>query len=391
MLASNPYPNGIAQVVGNGLGPLTGLGNAVTAFLHHRPTPYVQQYSFDLQFDVGRFMMAELGYSGSQGRKLSYGYDFRLNQLPDASLGMNEGLREQVPNPFYGFLSTGVLGASRTVERRNLPRPYPQYGAVNLPDQPGAGSSFNALHAGLTRRFSKTMTLMVSYRFSKAIDNSSETISWGTNDRARNFNNLRLDRSLSSHDLPHSLAVTYLYTLPIGRGQRFGASLPGIVNHVVGGWRFSGIFKLDSGSTINFDAPDNTYSLGGTQYPNISDRSLLPVKDRSRLNWFNTEVFSQAPAYTFGDAARWVGEVRTARNNNWNLGMMKVFNVTEKSRLQARADMFNAVNHTRFGIPVTDVGGGRARNARTPVCFRGRRRIRTVSLRTTVFCWAGLS
>ena len=116
----------------------------------------------------------------------------------------------------------------------------------------------------------------------------------------------------------------------------------------------------DSGRTpfnllMNFDAPDFTYSLGGSQYPNISDRKLLKLENQDRLHWFNTAVFSQAAPYTFGNAPRWTGEVRTARNNNWAVGVMKYFKVGEAVRLQLRADLFNALNHARFGTPITDV------------------------------------
>jgi hypothetical protein len=166
---------------------------------------------------------------------------------------------------------------------------------------------------------------------------------------------MRLDRSISLHDIPHSLAVTYLYTIPLGRGQRFLTAMPPVLEGVLGGWRFSGIYKFDSGFPLNFDAPDFTYSMGGSQYPNISDRKQLRLDEQDRLHWFNTAVFSQAAPYTFGNAPRWAGEVRTASQNNWNIGIMKYFAPMEKMKLQLRADMFNAFNRARFSTPVTDV------------------------------------
>lgn len=353
-LLSNPFPDGIAEAIGNSQGLLTRVGDSVTGFLNHRPTPYVQQYSFDLQFEVSRDTMGEIGYSGSQGRKLSYGFPFRLNQLPDSALAIGEPLRELVPNPFYN-IAGGAIGSRAMVERRQLLRPYPQFDQIEMRDMPGAGSSFNALNARITRRLAKGMTVIATYRWSKAIDNASETISFGTNDRGRNFNNMRLDRSISLHDIPHSLGVTYLYTFPVGRGQRFLNAMPRVLDAAIGGWRFSGIYKFDTGYPLNFDAPDFTYSMGGSQYPNISDRKQLRLEKQDRLHWFNTAVFSQAEPYTFGNAPRWTGEVRTATQNNWNIGIMKYFTPSEKVKLQLRADMFNAFNRARFATPVTDV------------------------------------
>ncbi len=378
-LLSNPFPNGIAEAIGNSQGPLTRVGDSVTAFLNRRPTPYMQQYSLDFQFEIRRDTMGEIGYSGSQGRKLSYGFPFRLNQLPDAALALGDQLRELVPNPFYG-VSGGAIGSRATVERRQLLRPFPQFDQVELRDMPGAGSSFNALNARMTRRLAKGMTVIATYRWAKAIDNASETISFGTNDRGRNFNDMSLDRSISLHDIPHSLAVTYLYTLPVGRGQRFLSAMPAVLDGILGGWRFSGIYKFDSGYPLNFDAPDFTYSMGGSQYPNISDRKQLPLDKQDRLHWFNTAVFSQALPYTFGNAPRWTGEVRTDEQNNWNVGIMKYFSPIEKVKLQFRADMFNAFNHVRFSTPVTDVS---TRSLGEVTSTRGQPRVVQLGLKMT--------
>ncbi len=171
--------------------------------------------------------------------------------------------------------------------------------------------------------------MIASYRFAKAIDNASESINFGSGDRGRNFNNMSLDRSISVHDIPHSLAVTYLYTLPIGKGQHFGASMHRILDGVVGGWSLSGIFKMDSGFPLNFSAPNNTNSFGGGQYPNISDRKQMKIADPTSERWFNTSVFSQPAPFTFGNAPRWVGDVRTGRNNNMDMALMKNFKAKE--------------------------------------------------------------
>src|SRR5262245_57592414 len=200
----NPYPTGLSQPTGAAQGLLTGVGLDVSSFQRVRPTPYMQQYSLDLQYQLTNTALLEFGYVGNQGRKLSYGYDtgLNLNQIPDSALSLGAALREQVTNPFFGLVASGPL-ASRTVERRQLLRPYPQFLNVNIPDMPGASSSYNAFVAKLNKRFSAGLTLIASYQFSKALDNASENQGWEINDRYRNANNLSLERSISGHDMPH--------------------------------------------------------------------------------------------------------------------------------------------------------------------------------------------
>jgi hypothetical protein len=350
----NPFPDGITTPPGSASGLLTSTGQGVQGYQKVRPTPYMQQYSLDLQYQLSNSTMFELGYNGSQGRKLSYGFAFQANQLPDAELARGSALLGLVNNPFYGVITSGTMSA-RTVQLGQLLRPFPQFTGVTIPDMPGASSNFNALTAGLTKRFSEGLTVIGSYRFSKAIDNASESINFGSGDRGRNFNNMSLDRSISVHDIPHSLAVTYLYSLPLGKGQRFGASMHPILDGILGGWSLSGIFKMDSGFPLNFTATNNTNSFGGGQYPNISDRKQLKLDNPAIERWFNTSVFSQPAPYTFGTAPRWIGDVRTGRNNNMDMALMKNFKAGEKVRLQLRGEFFNAFNRNRFSAPNTNI------------------------------------
>src|SRR5262249_43346060 len=155
------------------------------------------------------------------------------------ALALGGALRDQVTNPFFGVITSGSL-ASRTVERRQLLRPYPQFANVTINDFPGASSSYNALVAKLNKRFSGGLSLIATYQWSKAIDNASENLGWEISDGYRSYNNLALERSISGHDIPQSVAVAWIYELPVGKGRKLGSSLNPVVNAVVGGWQVSG-------------------------------------------------------------------------------------------------------------------------------------------------------
>ena len=355
-LLSNPFPSGSRAPVGSKDGLLTNVGFGAGGFHQIRPAPYVQQYSLDLQYEFKAGTLLQLSYSGSQGRKLSYGYSMQFNQLPDAALALGDALLQQVPNPFYGLIATGTLAAP-TVQRGQLLRPYPQFTGVGMVDMPGASSSYNSATVELTRRFSRGASLIATYQFSKTLDNASEnTGGEAGNDNARNFNNLSLERSVSAHNLPHSLSASFIYELPVGRKKAFGSNLNRAVDGVAGGWQISGVFKVDSGFPLRFTAPNNTFSLGGNQVPNVSDLKLANVDHPTIERWFNTEAFSQPAPYTFGNTPRWVSNIRVPHSNLWNLAASKNFTVTERVTAQFRAEFFNAFNYVRYDRADTTFG-----------------------------------
>ena len=94
---NNPYPAGLIPITGSSLGAATSVGNSISGFTEHRPTPYIQQYSFDLQYQLGKDILLEAGYTGTQGRKLLYGYNVQLNQLPDQDLALGTACCSKSP------------------------------------------------------------------------------------------------------------------------------------------------------------------------------------------------------------------------------------------------------------------------------------------------------
>jgi hypothetical protein len=353
----DPFPEGLIDPTGAANGALTQVGQGVSAFSRNRPTPYMQQFSFDIQYQFSGSTVLELGYAGSQGRKLTHGFAFDMNQIAPQYLSLGPALIERVPNPFYGVLPASNPLGQPTTTRGQLHRRYPQFGAVNIVDMPGASSSFNAFTANFTKRLSHGLTLIGSYRFSKAIDNASESITFGTGDRGRNFHDLSLDRSISGHDRPHIAVLTFMYALPLGKGRTFGTRWHPVVDALLGGWSLSGLYNVGSGQPLMFSAPNNvTFGLGGGQYPNISDRKLLKVDNQTLERWFNTAVISAPPDYTWGNAPRWVGEVREHHENNLNLAVNKTFVAKERFRFVVRGEFYNALNRARFDAPDTGLG-----------------------------------
>ncbi|HEU0120136.1 MAG TPA: TonB-dependent receptor [Bryobacteraceae bacterium] len=349
-LLSNPFPQGLSQPIGSSRGLLTQTGDAVSAFSAHHPLSYVQNFSADFQYELKTGMVLEVGYTGSQGRKLLYGTGQQANQLDPQYFSLGAALDAPVNNPFFGIIPTGVL-SGRTVPQQRLLRPYPQFTAVNLSgDTPGASSSFNALVIRYNWQISGNMNLLTTYQWSKAIDNASEWQGWEVSDTMRNFYDQKVDRSISAHDLPQSFVTALVYDLPVGKGKKFGADMHPVANAIIGGWQVSSIVRFGSGLPLGFTAP-NTLSNYGVQVqrPNVADTKAAAVPNPTPDNWFNTAAFTAPSTYQMGNAARWISNIRFGPTNHADLAILKNFKFLEYFKAQFRAEMFNFTNTPQFG------------------------------------------
>jgi hypothetical protein len=338
---------------------LTQTGDAVSAFSRHHPLGYVQNFSFDLQYEITRGMVFEIGYTGTQGRKLLFGTGQQANQLHPDFLSRGAQLDTQVPNPFFGVIPTGVL-SGRTVPQHRLLRPHPHFTLVNVSgDTPGASSSFNALVTRYNWQIGGSLNLLTTYQWSKAIDNASEWQGWEIGDTLRNFYDLRADRSISGHDLPHSFVNALVYELPVGRGKKFGSDLPMVADALIGGWQVSGIVRFASGLPLGFTAP-NTLSTYGFQIqrPNVTSLEDAAVDNPTPDNWFNRAAFSRPGTYQIGNAPRWFPNIRFGPTRHADLALLKNFRFAETVKAQFRGEFFNVTNTPQFGRANTDISSG---------------------------------
>lgn len=356
-LLANPYPSGLNKAVGSSLGLLTQTGSATTAFQRSHPTGYVQNYSFDLQFELSRSGVLEVGYSGNVGRKLNFGATPDANQLPSQYLSLGNALNDQVPNPFFGVFQSGIL-SGRTVPRHRLLRPYPEFVSVNLSgDTPGASSSFNALYVKFTKRFAAGLSLMSSYQFSKAIDNASENQGWIVTDTFRDYTNRSLDRSISAHDIPQSFVTALVWEVPVGKGRTFGNNMHPALNAVAGGWEVSSILRFASGTPLRLTAPNSLSAYGfGIVNAQIGNLKDAEVSQRRPEAWFNTSAVRAPAPFTLGNAPRWAPNLRADGTHHADINIAKNFRLLEHLRAQLRGELYDLTNTPQFAPPGTTVG-----------------------------------
>jgi hypothetical protein len=173
-----------------------------------------------------------------------------------------------------------------------------------------------------------------------------------------------MERSLSTFDIPSVLQLSYTYDLPIGRGRAFLSNMPRVVEAIVGGWKTNGIWRVACGRPLTmFTADGTSLPTYGGQRPNIVGTPKRNYGGGHDVNWINNyfvdpTVFQLPDPYTFGNAPRAIGSVRTPLAFNTDMSVGKDFSMAslhEGMKLEFRLEAQNALNHPVFGTPDTSV------------------------------------
>ena len=122
-LLSDPFPGGLIAPVGAANGGATNVGQSINAVLRNRASPYVQQWTANVQYQMGNTVF-QAAYIGNHGVKLLFGSTYELNQLPTADLSLGNALLQPVANPFYGIITTGALSGP-TIPYGQIVAPLP--------------------------------------------------------------------------------------------------------------------------------------------------------------------------------------------------------------------------------------------------------------------------
>ena len=155
------------------------------------------QYLFNVQRTIGTNSTLELGYTGNQARKVAY--------LVNAN----------APVP-------GIT----TFDSRE---PYPEWHGIQFL-KGDVIANYNALSGKLTQRFSAGLTTLLSYTWSKALDENSAIRGTGTDFTLENQRCRSCEYGPAGYNVPHRFVASLLYTLPFGKGQQF-LNHGGVLNH----------------------------------------------------------------------------------------------------------------------------------------------------------------
>ncbi|MFL6448420.1 MAG: carboxypeptidase regulatory-like domain-containing protein [Bryobacteraceae bacterium] len=356
----NPFPNGISQPIGNSLGALTGIGSAFNYLDQNRTSGLVFQYSIDIQRQLPKNMMFDIGYIGSASRHLQTSStgtgNYNINQVPDSYLALGSQLAAAVPNPYYLHGGAGVVGAA-TVSAAQLLKPFSQYGDIGILTNP-AHARYDSLVAKVQKRMSSGLTFLSAFTWSKNMDNefASSNFFGAASAFPQNAYNLEAEYSLAVSDTPLRWTNTMTYELPFGKGKKFLSGANKALDLAVGGWQvnFTNIYQTGFPLAIYQNTNQNATLGTAVQRPNATGASpTMSGSVESRLrNYINPAAFSSAPAFSYGNLARTI-PYRGPGMKNWDSSIFKNFAVTERFNAEFRAEALNTFNSPQFANPNT--------------------------------------
>lgn len=339
---SNPFPSGIDQPVGAGLGLLTNAGQAVSFFNPNLISPYIQKWQASLQRQIGKQSIFEVAYVGNRATKLRMAQPLDVvpasyfSTSPVRDQNTIDFLGAQVSNPFYPLLPRTSL-ASTTVSRSQLLMPYPQFTGVSMDVNRGY-SWYHALQAHFEKRLSAGYTVNAAYTWSKLMTATGLLNSFDANP----------ERVVGAQDRTHRLVLSGVWELPFGRGKQLFSQSRGFVGKAVSGWEISELFQIQSGAALGFG---NAIFTG-----NLHDVPLS--SGQSIYEWFNVGAgFERNSSKQLGSNVRTLPSrfsgIRGPIMNNWDISLIKNTAIKERFGAQFRAEFLNAFNHTQFDNPNT--------------------------------------
>ena len=365
----DPFPSGVGTPLGAALGLNTFAGANFGWWNPNAKLPRVHQFSFGVQRRLTSSSSLEVSYVGSQTQNLMTSRAFNIQsddfvKQCDPSRGGNRAFCDAlVPNPFFGlseFAGTS-LGLSSTISRLRATRPHPQFdGDLNQLGRSDGRMGYNAAQVVYRHVFSHGLALNANYTFSKQISQEA----WLNNYAGTP------QRSLTTFDRPRVFKFSAHYELPIGKGRRFAGNANRLVNGFIGGWDVNSFYIASSGEPA--DLPGNAIMLKNPAIPadrkktivrgwnpcvlqTNADNSITPTRASTVINGCSATDTSQyawlVPRnefLTYRTNPLRSGQIRMPAHFTADISVNKTVHVTERLRVQFRAEAFNALN--RFNI-----------------------------------------
>ncbi len=341
----------------------------------HGIMPYVQKWNFNLQFELARNLVLDVGYLGTKGTSLRAGELRVINQITPADLAkfgsdLTTPVRSQadadkfgIAYPYEGFRGT-VASALRT---------FPQVRGNSVINSRGAALGFSNTHSmqvTLDKRFSNGLTAYLNYTWSKTLSNVFSSVEGEDGNKPLDYYNLALEKSIVQSDIPHMVKAYVAYELPFGRSKRWGSGWHSVTDAVLGGWSVSAILNYFSGNPLlwsgssvgnNWNGRGRRINIGpGEMTDNSFSESDFDFFNTSAAGntYLNKSIFSDITPGTLGTSAFAYPEARGFGTVNEDFGLQKNHRINEKFRIQIRAEFLNVFNRHFLGGINTNVTSG---------------------------------
>jgi hypothetical protein len=277
---------------------------------------YTQSWNFTLQKEFGRGWTAQAGYVGTNTIHGHTRYNVNYGQVGGGAASQ----------PFY---SKGITSSITVIE-------------------PLETMHYNSLQTQLERRFANGISIEASYTRSKWIglccDDSGD--SQPGIPIPQYFD---LNRALMPQDRPNNFRLGSAFELPFGKGKAF-LSHGGVLPALAGGWSLNGIFSKYSGALFSVSAAGTSLNApGSTQRADQVKPNVAILGGIGTAPYFDPLAFAPVTTARFGTAG--FDDLRGPGVTNLDLSLFREFRITERYRLQVRAESFNLTNTPHFSTP----------------------------------------
>ena len=283
------------------------------------PTSASIQYLVNVQREITPTTVFEAGYTGSFSRHLQYLMD------------LNQGVPSTAPTPLV---------------------PFSEFNAIQTIAGDGRGN-YNAFSSKLSRRFSAGLTALVSYTWSKSIDDVSAIRGQSSvgAQYPQDSNCVSCEKAVSDFNVPHRFVTSLMYELPFGKGRRW-ANWSGtgakFANYVVGGWQIGTIVTIQSGIPFQVtESPRANVNMQLNARVNATGVSPTPANQNAG-QWLNPAAFALQPVGQFGNEGR--NSLVGPSNQNIDFSAIKSFRIREGHTLNFRFEAFNLPNHPEWSV-----------------------------------------
>ncbi|HZQ51898.1 MAG TPA: TonB-dependent receptor [Bryobacteraceae bacterium] len=308
---------GIPPVVGpdlsTGIIPLPGNASERSPWGGEIHRGYVQSWNFTIERELPLNLVTSVGYVGQHSVHLMADYDINAGYPGSGTTGL----------PYYAAYK-------RTI-------------ATQMWDG-YLSSEYNSLQVAVSRQFSKGLMLKGAYTWSHAIDYTDDdgwaSVGWNW---APMF---QRNRATAGFDRTHVFQLGWVYDLPVGKGKQFVNS--GVASTILGGWEFSGIESMYTGTPFTVTAPGT--SLNAPDNTQTADL-IAPVQFTGAVgpgtHYYNPASFAAVTTQRFGNMGRNV--LRNPGLWNTDMTISRIFPIKERTQLQFRAEFYNLPNTSHFG------------------------------------------
>ena len=331
------FPDAIATI----LSAAVPNGSPNTVQYTHLRSPRTYQYNLNLQQQLGKNTVVSVSYVGTRG----------LDTLTYSDIN----------RPFAAFNGIDLeVPSTATRMNRNF-EGILQYSA-------GGSSWYNGMAMTVRRKLANGLQAQVAYTFARALstgDSNASVDHTGSGAAGLKYSpDISVSKALSGYNITNRLVGNYSYDLPLGKGRT------NVLGHLTSGWQLSGIVTLQSGQPFSIaNASGATASalsgLGYSRGPNVDTSFTGSLIQGGPDQYFNPQAF-YLPAGNFE-----LGNV--GRNTligpglaTWDSSLIKNTSITERWKLQFRAEFFNLLNRPNFGLPAASIftsGGKRVETA----------------------------